>query len=378
MTISNTFSAVKDRLETFFLNPLMGGITGVLAVMAGAIASFYTDEIKANLSIWFLTHTDISKNATMFWVAVFLTGISLSGATWAQRRASNRERSVLQDETASLKDAISRIESLPPEGFLGNYQKLLNRATRSVVAVLSSKRDKGDIEQALRNILGAILELARDYDRVLNANAIYYANIMLYFPKGKTGENPWFKFDGAGPAHPDNEGYLQLIQEFSTSSKQDGFSKDDRIMPLAINIPIKIEPIVIDGGKTKHPVLPGATWAFVYGEFTAFSTIQLLENWLNERCSAAESIKEKAKSYFRSGKGKHIKSFVSMPLLDLSGSDETRYCYGVLNIHSDHEGLLKEKGGDRFSPLMEPFRQLMFILLKLSGRNSGIFTRKIS
>ena len=120
-----------------------------------------------------------------------------------------------------------------------------------------------------------------------------------------------------------------------------------------------------------HPVLPGAAWAFVHREFAGFDTIEKLDRWLEERCSAAGQNKERIRQYFRQGgTGAHIQSFASMPLLALGPASDSARPLGVLNLHSEQPGLAAERGGDRLSPLMEPFRMMLSILLTVRGAYS--------
>ena len=365
---------IKDRLEAFFLKPWFGGITAVTTVMAGAFASFYSEEIKS---------FEVSAHAIYFWLAVFATGLSLSGASWAQNRSVRRERRALQSETtdlkaetSALKDAVHRIESLPPEGFLAEYQEILAHAFRSTLVIQANKSEAEDIEQAIRNVLGGILELAKNYDKVQSNVTTYGANIMLYRRCGGDNGTLEHRLIDAGSNHPDYDGYLQVISALSTTTASSTFAADPTIVPLAIHVPKHRLPLVTDDGKTKSPVVPGAPWALVYKEFACFTSIGTLDAWLSERCSVDEAVKARVKHYFRQGPGRHIKSFASMPILALGGGENSG-CIGILNIHSSQEGLLFEKGGERFSPLMEPFRQLLSILLVSAVPNLDVFREEV-
>lgn len=363
----------KDDLEALFLKPWFGGITAVTTVMAGAFASFYSNEIKS---------FELSAPSVFFWLAVCLTGISLSGASWAQNRSVRRERRALQSETrelksetSALKDAVHRIESLPPEGFLAEYQVILGHAFRSTFVIQSLGSGAADVEQAIRNVLGGILELAKNYDKA-QVSTTYGANIMLY--RRCHGENG--KLDHrlieAGTNHPDYDGYLQVKSALSTTTAASAFATDPNIVELAIHIPKNRTQLVTDDGKTKSPVVPGAPWALVYKEFASFTSISTLDAWLTERCSVDEAVKARVKTYFRQGSGKHIKSFACMPIFAL-GAGEEAGCVGILNIHSSQEGLLIEKGGERFAPLMEPFRQLLSILLMSAVPSLDVFREDV-
>ncbi len=386
---------MKNFLESLFLKPWFGGVTAVLTVLAGSLASFYTDEIKTCYWFWpFITSAQISWHASLFWLAVCSTGVSLSGSSWAQSRAARRERQALQqetgglrDETAALKLAVRRIESLPPEGFLAEYQAMLARAFRSTIATSietdliiqmghAARNTESPvvvhIEQAIRNILGVVLQLAKTYDKDRSAATMYGANIMLYRQNGFVTEVLQHRLINAGHDHPDYVGYLQAIPALSTTTAIDGCVPDPALVELVIHIPRDRQPVTVDDGSTKYPVTPGAAWSLVNREFVSFPTISSLDEWLHDWCSVDESIKSATRRYFRDGPGKNIKSFVSMPIFALSPTSDSG-CIGILNIHSNQDGLLVEKGGERFSPLMEPFRQLLSILLTLARSDLAVF-----
>jgi hypothetical protein len=355
---------VSDKLESLFLHPFYGGVTAVLTVMTGSLASFFTEDIKASLIPFFLIRNgQFSGTATSFWICLVLVGISLSGTQWAQSRSSGRARKELGLRADELRKAISRIESLPPEGFLAEFQKLIGSATRSTIAGVAARGEM--LDKAVRNVLGSILELAKKYDK--KADACYCANVMIYRSHGwkVARQDDCVTFKDGVESHPDYDGFLELIISLSTTTSEPDFGPDPEVPHLVLPISAVIDPILNTRGSGKHPVLPGAPWSYVYQQFSGFVSIERLFDWLDNRCSGDAHMVQEAMSYFRSGKGKHIKSFASMPIIRPSASvvDTATQCIGVINIHSSEEGLLQEKGGERFAPLCEPFLILLSILL---------------
>jgi hypothetical protein len=134
------------------------------------------------------------------------------------------------------------------------------------------------------------------------------------------------------------------------------------VVPLAILIPKDTTPTRNKDLAVKHPILPGAPWAFVKKEFAGFAAISELSDWLDAQGSMDEKTKRDTRSYFAEGPGKNIGSFFSMPLLQLADA-ATGVPLGVLNLHSTNEGIAEVKGAERLSPLLEPFRQLLSILV---------------
>ena len=344
-------------LEEWLLKPATGGAAAVLTVMAGAFASFFQREIETNLVPWPWTNAAlISWKATTFWFSVFAVGFLLGGSQWAQSRQNRRGR-------AELDSAIRRIESLPPENFLAEYQALLRRASNSVLLGATQSDGINSTDKAIRNVLHAIIGVARAYDTAPQT-AIYAANVMLYRPERPVEAEKTVALVDHVVGNPEYDGLLELVQSLSTSERETDLGPDRNVSALIVPVPKKISPVRGKNMVELHPVLPGAAWAFVHREFAGFDTIEKLDRWLEERCSAAAENKERIRAYFRQGgEGAYIRSFASMPILALGPAGDSERPLGVLNLHSEQPGLAAERGGDRLSPLMEPFRMMLSILL---------------
>lgn len=370
MSVTGGWSTLGDRFEWLFLRPWYGGVTAVLTVMTGALASFFTDDIKANwVPFPFLSSGQLSWPATAFWICLGLVGVSLSGTQWAQSRAGARIRAELGGRADRLDEAISRIESLPPEGFLAAFQRLLGRAVRSTIAGTGAN-DASQAAAAIRNVLWCILDLVRAYDKVQPVPC-YCANIMYFHSATDRIPTHVVTTRPVQQNHPDYDGWLILETSWSTTTLCDGGIEIDPDVPaLLLPIPKDKSPLVDANGREKYRVMPGAPWSFVKEQFAGFVSIASFYEWLENRCSEDGGTIKDTEEYFRSGKGKHIKSFVSMPLIlpptDGGKDERDGRCIGVLNIHSVGEGLLKEKGGQRFAPICEPFLLLLSILVEIA------------
>lgn len=352
------------HLEEWLLKPVTGGATAALTVLAGAFASFFQKEIETHLLLWpWADASSISWKATTFWFSVFAVGFLLGGSQWAQSRQTRRGR-------IELDGAIRRIESLPPENFLTEYQALLRRASNSVLVGATQSDGIESIDQAVRNVLQAIIGVVRAYDTP-SQSAFYAANVMLYRAERPLEAKKAVDFVDNIVGHPDYDGLLELIQSLSTSEHEANSGPDRHVSELIVPVPRDITPVRNKNMVEMHPVLPGAAWAFVRREFAGFDTIEKLDHWLEERCSASGQNKERIRAYFgKGGAGAHIQSFASMPLFALGPAGETARPLGVLNLHSEQPGLAAERGGDRLSPLMEPFRMMLSILLTARGAYS--------
>lgn len=345
---------LKNLSETALLTPFVGGASAVLTVMAGAFASFFPTDIQTHWFPWPLASSaTISWKATVFWLSVGGVGLLLWGTQWAQGRLARRGRQ-------ELEGAIRRIESLPPENFLAEYQELLRRASSSALVGVSPGVGLESLDKAIRNVLNATIGVVRAYD-VASPAAIYAANIMLYRKDRAQEAKAPVGFVEKVEGHPDYDGLLELVKALSTSEREADCGPDRLVPELVVPVPRDIKPVRGKDLADLHPVLPGAAWSFVHREYAGFVTISELNHWLEVRCSASEQDKERVRNYFRKdGPGAHIGSLASMPLLALG--DEAKPL-GVLNLHSEAPGLAAERGGDRLSPVLEPFRMMLSILL---------------
>ena len=363
--IKTTLNLYIVKAEAIASHPFFGGLTAFVTIMAGALASFFTDDIRNNLTP-FVFSDSVSLKASAFWACVIMAGVFLGGGQWAQNRRASRT-------TRELGVMINRLQTLPADGYLPSYQSCYRVAASNAFAIIySTNPTVAQIEATIRTVLGAILETARDFDR--NAGVDYYANIMLWRPNG-------LGLEAKSPLHlvtfvkndPNVAGLLELIPELSTSTAN-GTTPTGNVTPYdrdqnisAITLPIPNDPAPVRDSKflLRYPILPGAPWAFIGKMFASYENISQLFQWLDNSSSTDLHTIAKIKNYFISGDGKHIRSFGSMPILlpteDALTSEDLPL--GVLNLHSTKEDLLQDNGQTLFAPLLEPFLILLSILL---------------
>lgn len=352
---------MQRRVEWLLLSWWAGGLTAVVTILAGAASSFFGDEIQQTFLVVWTPSTAVAWKATAFWLLVACAGLLLGGSQWARSQSALRSRREVDAQVGRLEAAIRRIETLPPEQFLTDHQTILRKAGRSTLVTLAPPVTVALIESAIRNILGCIIQLARQYDGA-RMQSTYAANLMLYRPYGGViAVDAHRPFDSTPDSRPTDGPVLELVRALSTTSAMKRFEPDSEVAPLVLRIPQKIEPTKDKDMHERHPVLPGAPWAFVHNEYVGFPTISELDGWLERNSSESTEVIESVRTYFRTGAGARIRSFACMPIQGLGGP--TDLPLAVLNIHSDDSGILQEQGGARFSPLSEPFRMLLSILI---------------
>lgn len=369
---------VASTAERICTHPLFGGITAVVGVIAGVIAGIYPGEIKDSFltpCLW--KPCSVSWWATWFWILVAVFGVCFAGTQWAQIRANSRA-------THALQSLVTRIFTLPPEGFLAQFQALFEPAAAISVATLLKANpvaSKAEVEKAIRFVLGNLATLARHFDGNPH-DSVYSANIMLYRDRAQLKQQQAvdrikgiLRFTDVNDHVTSFPGVLELVQVFSTTTNAEDYSPDLSVPSLALPVPEQADKIIY--GKKKYKVLPGAPWAFKYRQYASFPTIETFINFCKEHCDFAAAVIEAIETYFASGDGSKVKSFASLRLIPPTASGDKPTPVGIVNIHRDSEGILTGRGqtddGGRtgahlFIPLTEPLRVLLVLLIETHER----------
>jgi hypothetical protein len=341
-----------EAAEVLGAAPWLWVITAVCPVAAGALASFYPEQIKAGFYPFFWRHTSFDWVPTAFWSAVALAGLSFGLAQWSQSRAGG-----------ALRSMVRRLQTLPPSGFLDSFRDAFRVAGRQTLLVaLNPTSSLSQVDHAIRNVLGAIVEVARDFDE--QNSATYGANLMLWRRAGTPFENPSpMHLVPYSPQDPSVRGYLELVVSLSTTTALENsqYSHDTQIAPIVVPVAIASEKVLDAKGHARDPVLPGAPQAFLRGDFVVFESVEAYVGWLDENSSRGLETVNPLKEYFVNGAGKHVKSFGSRPIVSVN---PTVGPIAVLNIHSDRDNLLQDSGQTLFAPLIEPFCFLLATLIE--------------
>lgn len=378
------FDKIASRAENTFTNPLLGAFTSVIGVIVGVIGSLYPEIIKNTFFSFCIERQCITSKDTfisaVFWISVSGFGLFFWGIQGAQMKRSTQVTNELKNKSEELQGLVTRLLTLPPEGFLGKFQGLFRPALAiSLAAILEESVTREQIECAIRFVLGSLAALAKAFDGD-PSNSVFNANIMVFRSKEDLMPNPAEKqriesiiiFSDEFNSIDFYQGVLELIPEFSTTSEAKGYEIDSSICAIALPIPI-IKDVTIYGQR-KHKVLPGAPWSFVHNTYSCFHTIKEFTDWCHDHCDFTDTVKIAIKDYFESGSGVEVKSFASLPILPATPEIKaSQKPLAVLNIHRNAEGILTgrgklndstELGMQLFTPLTEPFRLLLALLLE--------------
>lgn len=344
------------------MDHMLSAISLLLVIIVGAMASIYPNEIINNRTpCWFVSESECSYQASFFWFFVFAAIITY---TFGQILQMSR----IYASQKKLDSMIKRLQTLPSDNYLPSYQSCYRTAAASTFLILQLQDLKtSDINKTIRIVLGAILETAKDFDKIGN-NIMYSANIMLWRPNQTDIEatSPLDLFNAIGNSN--HSGFLELVPELSTTTAliNDTYDKDDNALPLLLPVPVNRMKVADAKGFIKEQILPGAPYAFVYKVFASFENINSLHAWLDQKSALDLATINKVKSYFgMKGNGKDILSFGSIPILSPSANANMsdKIPLGVLNLHSAEEYLLQDNGQTLFAPLLEPFLILLSVLI---------------
>lgn len=330
----------------------------VFSVASGAFASFYTYEIKHNfLPFW--ESSTISYKASFFWVFLFLAALCF---LINQVALSVRSEQSIQ----KLDQMVKRLQTLPSDGYLQSYQSSFRVAASNVFLVLLDPATTVDqVNQAIRTVLGSILETARDYDKV--GDIKYSANIMIWRESKTNIESKNYLSPVVNALNnPNYSGFLELLPELSTNTSQDAnYGVDDLVSALVLPVHNNKSDVPDSNMNLFTHLLPGAPYAFANKIYASFGTINELFTWLDSVCAESLEVKNVIKDYFRENPGARIKSFASLPILlpSIDAPDSEANPIAVLNIHSETENILDDNGESLFQPLLEPFLMLLSTLL---------------
>lgn len=370
--------------ERFTSHAAFTGVTTLVIVLTGAAASLFTEGIRKTSSV--VPAADSSSGSVIFWLLLVVAVLLLYANQKGLFRKSDGAHHELATALARLDSAVKRLNTLPSENFLPSYKDQYAEALAATALVLLEPQVTVDnVESAIRAVLAALVDTAKDYDNAESGTA-YAANVMLFRRKEHaTSVNGIVDLVPIVHDSPDYIGVLELIPELSVSSASSG-ARDPHTGP--ISVPIPADPSDYFDHTTKvnrSAVMPGAPTSYVTGSFDAFASIATFLSRLEDTSIDRKQV-EVIRKYFLEGKGRHIRSFVSLPILPLGlpvngerkveepGTEEVLLRsipvdrgapepLGVLNLQSQNPGLLADNGEQLFAPLMSTFAALIAILI---------------
>ncbi|WP_152208706.1 hypothetical protein [Marinobacter changyiensis] len=367
---------------------LLSALVALLGIMAGGVASIFTDEIRrafpfVHFGKWESFFSDTAygplvPEAMAFWVlaAVFFLLVFWRDAAASRRRA--RAQSDLLSATGKLQEQIDAytdtLRTMPPQHFLSIYRETYKNCQKAAKLAQYAAQVSTDLEEiqhklaeAIRTVLTGLVDLAFTWDSPVPeqlGKVTYRANIMLFRAfedmDASEQEEVWarsrfFVDTNLVAAKASLDGVLDLANSiFTTTTESPKPLPDDSVQPLALpltKLPRK------EGKRVQN--LPGAPSAFV----TRRSEWILSPEAMVEKCELVpglnntDTLEEIKKYYLHDEKAQSI---VSLPLLPQDGGEAV----GVVNIYRNKNSILKDrKRSEEFDAVAFPFCTILIDLL---------------
>lgn len=350
----------RRRIEWFWRSPWSAALITAMGALTGLIGSTESAQIKGTIFQPAWDGRPIEVGATAFWVALMLTSLAYSWRQFATDGSQRQAEERLIGRTETLEGLI---RTLPPADFLDGFNKSYAQCSSLVHKLLEgeeSNREVSTLESVLSVLLSTIAGLARHFDGE-PPKAWYATNVMTFVDVASIGEEEErvMLFLGASLAERRAElrGCLLLRTEWSArvSDPRQPVTPDTQLRPLALPVPVSSE----HGGKNR--ALPGAPFAYLSMEPNCHQDTSSMADTCIKEGDFLPSVVGELRDYFTPAKSPAIRSLVSMPIVSHRGE-----CLGVLNIHADRIGILREPlAQPHFYNLMAPFIQMVAHVLRL-------------
>jgi len=354
-------SPAGSLLRKVGCKPWFSGGTAVVGTFAGFLAAIYADEIR-NAFPFYWGGGSLDWHVAECWAALALFGSMFGLNSWALTTSTDLQLKELQANTLRLEDLI---QTLPPAEFLSGFQTFLSRSYPVAAKGADTTAGPLEVRDGILSVLSSLAYMVQLFERS-SKDCEYSANIMVFrkfdglsdveradferraqfTERGGTGGNAW-------------SGVLELLPSLAVFLKH-GVARPDRERLPRFVLEIPLPDYRVDG--LKSAVLPGAPEAFCTGAYTLVPDTFNMGAECREKRALRHSVADAMDSYFRSGRGRDIRSFISIPIFPpgVKASDEP---IGVVNIHNDAETMFTETDFELFVPFTVPQTLLLSQLL---------------
>ncbi|WP_143266386.1 hypothetical protein [Paraburkholderia caledonica] len=340
-------------------------IVAFVGAFTGLWVSVYSTELKnafaeiaKNRSFSLVTeaHVLIAAVLFVFFFLIFATQQHM------QTRASARAQSELIQETNTLRSMVTELKTLPPGDFLQSFQESFLSVQHLLLFAKPSEARDIDHVTMIQSVLRAIATLAHRYDRRPD-NVKYSANVMVYWDNltlqkmigsddAKALLNAVIFADVRDDHFTSGRGLLELVPSLAATADENAHSEPDQIV-----LPVSDTPWVNLMAGDRFNVLPGAPFALSLGRFAHYDSIETMLKWCQDEADISLKVRDQLRSYFHGGKGKDIRSFLSIPLRLSDAS------IGVLNVQASAPRMLDKGGTALFVPLITSLVSLLTYLV---------------
>lgn len=401
-------------------SPAVATALTVLLAVIGVVGSVFSSVLGRSFPLDLDTYFTTAPSGGWSWIAT-LFWPSLLGAGWLfykRQRAVDKQRdqidadlsaavgtinaSVGQIDAAVVRaeEALGQIDTkvagiteseeilhrivktLAPAWSLGTFDQIYKECEGFAHLALNPPEWVKQVERdfvigVVNVVLNGYLRLLRDAERPTWSQdpaataPRYAANLMVYIQADDLSEEDWARLHAGHLKfwdHPRQNlrGVLDLRCDLSAVLAADAAaSPDPGLPPFSLPVPTEPKPQLADGSAPWR-VLPGAPMAFVAQERAHFGDASQMAHWCSEEGDFSRDVRAQVVDYFQDGETQAVRSLVAYPLtrnVFPSPPDQDAEPIGVLNIHSDHVGLLDGDRTGSFDITTYPLRLLLLLRL---------------
>lgn len=374
-----------------FAKPWAATVPALAMAVFGLVGGYFLWELRSSEppSGWVLASLSIA------FASVFI----LTGLREAGREAQQRAQSENLDNSIRAVHEVAL--TMPPRTFLSDFDRLIQRdaeASEKVVLGFEEGRWENDedtrafqdrIDQTIRHILDALLDLAWTWDEASSEPGIVYrVNVMWYYSLPYITSEPSLRLQILSELkfHPRDErekllngegttGALRLDPSLTTNSLERGTPNPDELLPLALLVGPMLE-----SANTDQPILEAVRARNLPGAPMAVATVRLdyvedsdeFVDHVERHDLYTQPSRNRIADYYQGDtKGKSI---VSFPIRGPTSAaeDEPPVTLGAVNVYRNHAGIMGgAKRAQQFGLMTAPFRHLLFRLMLVRFRLTG-------
>lgn len=359
------FSRFLNWLGSFALAVAFPALVALIGAFAGLWVSVYSTELKNSFARIAKDHSFAQAGEPHVLVAAGLfVGffVVFAAQQFVQTRASARAQRELIQETDTLRKMVAELKTMPSAEFLRSFKDSYGSVQE--LQLFTKLSDAGNVDHVtmIQSLLRIIATLAQRYDKRRD-NVSYSANVMVYWdntqlqkmtgtPEATRLLDATMFADSRDEYFTSGSGLLELIPNLAASA--DGVQHS----PLELLVlPVSSAPVVRLSGGDRFNVLPGAPFAISIGQFAHYDSIETMLKWCRDEADISIRVREQLQAYFHTGKGKDVRSFLSIPLT-ISGAR-----VGVVNVQASAPRMLDHGGTLLFVPVVTPLISLLTYLV---------------
>lgn len=274
-----------------------------------------------------------------------------------ERAEARRERA--EQELLARQDKLEeQARTMPGPDFQSGFDEAARTTHRaSTLIILRKRRERNlaDTENHIRFVLFTAANLVKKFEK--SPHALYSANVIFFHPapsltpKAKAGLDKWYKF-GGGVELGQLRGVLELQCDLSATTEDPHSVVQDRALEGLV-LPVPTEAAEAAGLLP----LPGAPSALCNNQMDLCDDVFAISQRALSEGRVLPHVAKEMDAFWNAPQSKHIRSFMSLPLLRSSDPKRPR---GVININCSITGMLRSESQQRL--LLPDLRAILWCL----------------